>query len=115
MSARPLTDEGRGKHVTFWQRWIRQPQTTWLRRTIFQVHLWSGIGAGLYVLFVSVTGSVLVWRNELAAAATRDPIIVTGSGSPLTDQQLREVVTRAYPGYSVIITRPSSPEQAVEI
>ena len=74
--------------MTFWQRWIRRPQTTWLRKAIFQVHLWSGIGVGLYVLFVSVTGSVLVWRNELAAAATRDPIILTGSGSRLTDAEL---------------------------
>jgi uncharacterized iron-regulated membrane protein len=32
--------------------------------------LWSGIGVGLYVLFVSVTGSVLVYRNEMYDAAT---------------------------------------------
>ncbi len=64
--------------MTLWQRWIRQPQTVRLRQAIFQVHMWSGIGVGLYVLLVSVTGSVLVWRNELAAAAIRDPIIVTG-------------------------------------
>src|SRR4249919_1808378 len=101
------------KRMTFWQRWIRQPQTTWLRKAIFQVHLWSGMGVGLYVLLVSVTGSVLVWRNELAAAATRDPIILTGSGSRLTDEQLKEVVTRAYPGYSVIIHRAPNPDQAV--
>jgi len=37
----------------------------WLRRALFQVHLWSGIGLGLYVFFISVTGSVLVYRNEL--------------------------------------------------
>jgi uncharacterized iron-regulated membrane protein len=103
------------KYMTFWQRWIRHPQTTWLRKAIFQVHLWSGIGVGLYVLFISVTGSVLVWRNELAAAATRDPIILTGSGSPLTDGQLKDVITRAYPGYSVIINRPPNPNEAVEI
>ena len=30
-----------------WQRWIRQPQSFWLRRAIFQVHLWSGLGIGL--------------------------------------------------------------------
>ncbi len=61
--------------MTNWQRWIRQPQTTWLRKATFQVHLWSGIAIGLYVLLVSVTGSVLVYRNELYRAATRDPIV----------------------------------------
>src|SRR5205807_3261405 len=69
--------------MTFWQRWVRQPQTTWLRKAIFQVHLWSGIGIGLYVLMVSVTGSILVYRNELLRAAVRHPIIATPSGVPI--------------------------------
>lgn len=34
------------------------------------MHRWSGIAVGLYVLFISVTGSVLVYRNELYVAAT---------------------------------------------
>src|SRR5215510_1128077 len=102
--------------MTFWQRWIRQPQSTRLRKAIFQVHLWTGIGVGLYVLLVSVTGSVLVWRNELAFAATRDPIIVNGSGPRLTDEQLKAAATRAYPGYSVIsINRAENPDQAVDV
>jgi uncharacterized iron-regulated membrane protein len=37
---------------------------------LFQVHLWSGVGLGLYVFFISITGSVLVYRNELYEAAT---------------------------------------------
>ena len=53
-----------------WQRWVRQPQAVWLRRALFQVHLWSGVGLGLYVFFISVTGSVLVYRNEFYAWAT---------------------------------------------
>ncbi len=56
-----------------WQRWIRQPQTIWLRRALFQVHLWTGIAPGLYVFLVSVTGSVLVYRNEFYRAATASP------------------------------------------
>jgi len=59
---------------TAWQRWVRQPQRMWLRRAVFQIHLWSGIGFGLYIFFISVTGSVLVYRNELYLAATPDPV-----------------------------------------
>jgi uncharacterized iron-regulated membrane protein len=88
--------------MTFWYRWIRQPQTTWLRRAIFQLHLWSGMGIGLYVLMVSVTGSVLVYRNELYRAATPDPIILTESGPQLTEEQLGAAARRAHPGYVVI-------------
>ena len=101
--------------MTLWQRSISHPQTVWLRKAIFQVHLWSGIGVGLYVVFVSVTGSLLVWRNELATAATRDPIIVTKSGLRLTDEQLKDAARRVYPGYSITINRAPNPDQAVDI
>lgn len=57
---------------TAWQRWVRQPQRVWIRKALFQIHLWSGIGFGLYIFFISVTGSVLVYRNELYMAATPD-------------------------------------------
>lgn len=102
--------------MTYWQRWIRQPQTVWLRKAIFQLHLWSGIGLGLYVLLVSVTGSILVYRNELYRAATRDPIVVTASGPRLTDEQLKGAAIRAYPGSTVLsLSRVDNPDQAVSI
>jgi uncharacterized iron-regulated membrane protein len=50
--------------------WWRQPQRMRLRKALFQIHLWSGIGLGLYIFFISITGSVLVYRNELYEAAT---------------------------------------------
>ena len=87
--------------LTVWQRWVRQPQKIWLRRALFQVHLWSGIALGLYILMISVTGSVLVYRNELYRAATPEPIISKGSGPRLTDDQLAEAARRLYPGYRV--------------
>jgi uncharacterized iron-regulated membrane protein len=102
--------------MTYWQRWIRQPQTIWLRKATFQIHLWSGIGLGLYVLMISLTGSVLVYRNELYRAATPDPIIVTPSGARLTDEQLKGAATRKYPGYTVInISRATNPDQGVVV
>ncbi len=102
--------------MTYWQRWMLQPQAVWLRKATFQVHLWSGIGIGLYVLLVSVTGSVLVYRNELYRAATPDPIVVIEQGARLTDEQLRGAATRAYPGYTVLtLSRAKNPDQAVSI
>jgi len=102
--------------LTYWQRWVRQPQTLWLRKAIFQLHLWSGIGLSLYVLLVSVTGSILVYRNELYRAATHDPIIVAESGPRLTDDQLKRAATRVYPGYTVLsFGLVQNPDQAVSI
>lgn len=102
--------------MTYWQRWIRQPQTVWLRKAIFQLHLWCGIGLGLYVLLISLTGSILVYRNELYRAATPDPIIVIRSGARLTEAQLKATATRSYPGYTVlVVSEPPNPDQAVSI
>ena len=51
--------------MTFWQRWLTRPQDTWFRKAIFQIHLWIGMGIGLYVIMISLTGSILVFRREL--------------------------------------------------
>ncbi len=102
--------------MTVWQRWVRQPQKVWLRRALFQVHLWSGIALGLYVLLMSVTGSVLVYRNELYRATTPDPIISKASGPRLTDDQLTEAARRLYPDYRMIrIGRAPNLDEAVDV
>ena len=46
----------------------RQPQKVWIRRAMFQIHLWTGIGVGVYITVVCLTGSVLVFRRELTRA-----------------------------------------------
>jgi len=102
--------------MTRWPEWILHPQKTWLRRAVFQLHMWSGIGVGLYVLLVSVTGSIAVYRNELYAAATRDPIVVAATGPRLTDDELEAAATRRYPGHTVAeLHRPENPDQAVAV
>jgi uncharacterized iron-regulated membrane protein len=101
---------------TTWQRWLHQPQTVWARKVLFQVHLWTGLSLGLYVLMISVTGSVLVYRDELFRAATPPPLIVTGSGARLTDNELRDAATHAFPGFTVArITRARNSDQAVTV
>jgi uncharacterized iron-regulated membrane protein len=37
----------------------------WARKRLFQIHLWVGAGAGLYIVLMSLTGSLIVYRNEL--------------------------------------------------
>jgi uncharacterized iron-regulated membrane protein len=102
--------------MTQWQRWISQPQSVWLRKAVFQVHLWSGIGFGLYLLIVSVTGSIVVYSNELYRAATRAPIVVAPSGPRLNDDELKAAVTHIYPGYTVVnIGSGQKPDQAVSV
>jgi uncharacterized iron-regulated membrane protein len=102
--------------MTIWTRWLRQPQGLWIRRALFQVHLWTGIAFGLYIFIVCVTGSVVVYRGELYRAATPDPVIVAGSGPRLTTDELTQAAIRAYPGFEVTrVFSPRNPDRAVTI
>ncbi|PCJ42697.1 MAG: hypothetical protein COA71_04115 [SAR86 cluster bacterium] len=98
------------------QSWLRHPQRLRFRKFLFQIHLWSGISLGLYIFFISITGSVLVYRNELYVLATPIPVISTSADSALNDEQLIEIVSLANPGYEVArMNRSGNPDRAVEI
>lgn len=100
----------------FVERWLRRPQNVWLRRAIFQVHLWTGIGLGLYVLVISVTGSALVYRNELYKAYTAEPRKVPVAGKRLTKAELTAAAERVYPGYSTAyVWESKNRDEATEI
>ena len=49
-----------------WQQWLQQPQRLWLHKALFQIHFWIGAVAGMYLALMSVTGSIIVYRNELS-------------------------------------------------
>ena len=51
--------------ASVYQRWLQRPQTTFLRKAVFQVHLWSGMLLGLYIVAVCVSGSAVVFRIDL--------------------------------------------------
>ena len=99
-----------------WDRWMRAPQTLWVRKAIFQIHLWTGIGLGVYLLMICLTGSVLVYRNELFQAFSPEPVIVVGSGQSLTTEGLTGAAQRVYPDYEVTNVRMGDTRNhAVEI
>ena len=87
------------KHL--WHHWLNHPQRQPLRKALFQIHLWSGIALGLYVFFISVTGSVLVYRNELYVWVTPDPYITSDPGPALSEDALKNAALRQYPDYTV--------------
>src|SRR5437762_406849 len=92
--------------MAIWQQFVRQPQSIWLRRAVFQIHLWAGIGTGLYVLLTSLTGSAIVFRNEIYRAFTPRAFVEI-TGEPLSDDQLKAAALRVYPDRKVnAILRP---------
>ncbi len=44
---------------------IDKPQQLWWRKAIFQIHLWVGIVLCLYLVVIALTGSMLVFREEI--------------------------------------------------
>src|SRR5438552_18301799 len=88
----------------FWKR----PRPTFLRRALFQVHLWTGVAIGIYIILISITGSAVVFRRDLLQTKLGN---VPAKDAPanavrLPDEKLREAVRRQYPGYT--ITRVSA-------
>lgn len=83
-----------------WQRWVQAPQTTFFRRALFQVHLWLGIGLGLYILVISVSGSAVVLRPQINRWFVHNQVSST-EGVALTGVALEQAVAEAYRDYSV--------------
>src|SRR6185436_9749618 len=82
-------------------QWVRQPQTLWIRRALFQVHLWAGLAIGLYLVLLSVTGSVLVYRIEMDRMFATTRPTYDANAKRLSTDEMREAVQRAYPGWNV--------------
>jgi uncharacterized iron-regulated membrane protein len=55
---------------TRWQQWLERPEKLWVWRCAFQVHFWVGAMLAGYLLLISVSGSLVVFRNELPTSAS---------------------------------------------
>ncbi len=62
----------------------RHPQSVWLRRVLFQVHLWLGLAIGLYIFIISLSGSLIVFRRELDRKLCAPTDFVTAAGRRFT-------------------------------
>jgi uncharacterized iron-regulated membrane protein len=89
-----------------------RPQSLLLRRILFQVHLWVGIGAGLYVLVVGVTGASLVFREEMQHAIYPEFFPRTEPAGPVAN--IVDVVANMkapYPDSQLVGVGVPNPEQ----
>jgi uncharacterized iron-regulated membrane protein len=73
----------------------------WLRRALFQVHLWIGLALGLYIVMLSVTGSALVYRNELNRYFSTPRPQFDADRPVLPAATLRARAEEAYPGHAI--------------
>lgn len=102
------------------QNWIHgfldRPRKAKLRALLFQVHLWTGLGVGLYILAMSLTGSALVFREEIEAAYPSAARSVEVQGEPASLESVRALAAERYPGYRVAwIREPEQPDVAHDV
>jgi len=98
------------------RRWLREPQTLLLRRALFQIHLWVGVATGLYIALIALTGSILVYRNELYNAFSPQPRLVENAGTPLSREDLDAAVRRRFPEARIVGVEPGpTPNHAADV
>jgi uncharacterized iron-regulated membrane protein len=51
--------------VSFLENLIHHPRRLYLRRVVFQIHLWLGILLSLYLVLISLSGALLVYHDTL--------------------------------------------------
>ncbi len=83
--------------MSFW----KQPQKTWVRKAMFQIHLWTGIAIGLYIVLISVTGSAVVFRRDLNQMMLGNVPAAQAVGKKMSEDELRAAVLRQYPGWEI--------------
>ncbi len=88
---------------------LPRPQSVFLRRALFQVHLWIGVAAGLYVFVVCVTGAALVFRIDMQKAAYPRLFTPRANGPLAEPVAIMEHVQAAYPdGHLSGVDAPST-------
>jgi uncharacterized iron-regulated membrane protein len=91
-----------------WQRWVQAPQTHWGRQLVLQMHLWMGIGFGLYILIISLSGSAILLKSPFYEWFTPRKVEPTNA-IPLEGDALAARMAEVYAGYTLGFTTP--PEQ----
>jgi uncharacterized iron-regulated membrane protein len=93
---------------SWWRTAINHPRRLWLRRALFQAHLWVGLTVGLLVALIGITGSSIVFRDRLDVAFS--PALyktaATHHAAANIDAML-DAVHASFPGSAVVEATPS--------
>ena len=80
---------------------IRSPRKVRFRSWAFSVHLYAGVAVGIILTAITLSGSAIVFRNEIGFALHRVTSATSQSTSVPSLQSIIERVHRENPGYTV--------------
>lgn len=87
-----------------------------VRKLIFNVHLWVGFTAGLLLVLAGLTGSVLVFDEEIDAALNPRLLRVSPAAERVSLQRVVTEVAAAYPDHPISYVRmPRAADQPFEV
>jgi uncharacterized iron-regulated membrane protein len=95
--------------VSFRNNLIHHPRRLFLRRVVFQVHLWLGILLSLYLVLISLSGALMVYHDTLtrttlpSGLSPYDPARIAPVPSVMASAQ------SAFPGATVSYLHTPSP------
>jgi uncharacterized iron-regulated membrane protein len=78
---------------------IDRPQNVALRKFLFQVHLWAGVAIGLYMIVISVSGSILVFQQDLLDDTHRP---AAASKLQISFGEAVQIARQAHPGEELL-------------
>lgn len=83
----------------FIREYIHRPQRLWIRKAMFQVHLWVGLLLVIYAILIGVSGSVLVLREEFERWTGLNPDygVIEATGPQLTYGEVAAILRDKYP------------------
>ncbi|MCF0054540.1 PepSY domain-containing protein [Dyadobacter sp. CY356] len=76
-----------------------------IRRNLFKIHSWLGLVAGIFLILLGLSGSILVFRTELDKFANQELLHVSPSGNVKPNEALAhcyQSITARYPNLDVI-------------
>lgn len=81
--------------------WLHTPRRVWLRRTIFQIHLWLGLLVTLYAIVIGVSGSALVFKDQIERRGEPQLYHLHGTSPRLPLSKLALAAETRHPGWTV--------------
>jgi uncharacterized iron-regulated membrane protein len=73
-----------------------------LRKTLLSLHLWSGLIAGIFLILLGVTGSFMVFEDEIDRALNPKLTWVTPTRERLAVSEMKSRLEQKYPGRTVV-------------
>ena len=68
--------------IRLWKQWLEEPQRSRLHTSLFQMHFWFGAVAGIYLMLMSITGSIIVFRNRWSGLKAVEWLVNLHNESP---------------------------------